>query len=149
MTRQLTASLLATGLLVAWSVAPAFAQDPPVQEKEKPAETKEKATYAGKWNMSMQSPNGAFAATVEIILDKEDPKKVSGTIISEMGTMPVYGELDGETLWFAVSPDGTMEIWWYANLQEDGSLAGALDMQGNQIPFTATRVKEKEGGGGR
>jgi hypothetical protein len=56
----------------------------------------------------------------------------------------VYGEIDEETLWFAVSPDGVMEIWWYANHQEDGSIAGALDMQGNQVPFTATRVKVKK-----
>jgi hypothetical protein len=142
MTRKVLATVMALGLIVAWTATPAMAQDPPPPEQEKKDE--EKKTYAGKWNMSMQSPNGAFAATVEIILDKEDPKKISGTIMSEMGTYPVYGEIDEETLWFAVSPDGVMEIWWYATHQEDGSIAGALDMQGNQVPFTATRVKVKK-----
>lgn len=139
-------ALAAAFTLVAALPAGAAAQDPPKPKPEpKPeqkAEATAKPTYAGKWTMSLQSPNGPFAATVEIALDEKEPNKVKGSITSELGTSPVYGEIEDGTLWFAVNREGT-ELWFKGTLQEDGTMAGALDIQGNLLPFTATRVKEK------
>jgi hypothetical protein len=120
----------------------AVTQDPPKPKPEQKGEATAKPTYAGKWTMSLQSPNGSFAATVEIALDEKEPNKVKGSITSELGTSPVYGEIEDGTLWFAVNREGT-ELWFKGTLQEDGTMAGALDIQGNLLPFTATRVKEK------
>jgi hypothetical protein len=139
-------ALAAAFTLVAALPAGAAAQDPPKPKPEPKPEQKAEATakpsYAGKWTMSLQSPNGSFAATVEIALDEKEPSKVKGSITSELGTSPVYGEIEDGTLWFAVNREGT-ELWFKGTLQEDGTMAGALDIQGNLLPFTATRVKEK------
>ncbi len=129
---------------VFWMAAPALAQaPPPAQEQAEAADEKKEApTYAGKWTVSMQSPQGAFVSTVDIVLDKEDPKKVTGSMASEMGTFEVWGEIDEGTLWFAVSPDGSMELWFGGTLKEDGSMAGTMDIQGNSMAWTAIRVKK-------
>jgi len=135
--------LTAAFALVAALPAAAAAQDPAKPPQEQKTEPAAKPSYAGKWNMSFQSPNGAMMATLTVMLDEKEPKKVSGSIASEMGTYNIYGEIDEEALWFAISPDGTNELWFKGNLQPDGSMSGAIDMQGNLIPWTATRVKEK------
>jgi hypothetical protein len=139
-------ALAAAFILVAALPAGAAAQDPPKPKPEPKPEQKAEATakpsYAGKWTMSLQSPNGSFAATVEIALDEKEPSKVKGSITSELGTSPVYGEIEDGTLWFAVNREGT-QLWFKGALQEDGTMAGALDIQGNPLPFTATRVKDK------
>ena len=139
-------ALAAAFTLVAALPAGAAAQDPPKPRPEPKPEQKADATakpsYAGKWNMSVQTQNGAYPATVEIALDEKEPSKVTGSITSEMGTSPVYGEIEDGTLWFAVNREGT-QLWFKGALQEDGTMAGALDIQGNPLPFTATRVKEK------
>jgi len=138
--------LAAAFTLVAALPAGAAAQDPPKPRPEpKPeqeADATAKPSYAGTWNMSVQTQNGAYPATVEIALDEKEPSKVTGSITSEMGTSPVYGEIEDGTLWFAVNREGT-QLWFKGALQEDGTMAGALDIQGNLLPFTATRVKEK------
>jgi hypothetical protein len=139
-------ALAAAFALMAALPAGAAAQDPPKPKPEQKPEQKAqeaKPSYAGKWNMSVQTQNGPYPATVEIAFDEKEANKVKGTISSERGTSPIYGEIAEGTLWFAVSLDGTGELWFKANLQEDGSLAGALDMQGTQLPFTATRIKDK------
>jgi len=134
-------ALTAAFALVAALPAAAAAQDPPKPKPEQKTEGAAKPSYAGKWNMSLQSPNGTMAATVDVVLDEKEPNKVSGSITSDMGTSAIYGEIAEGVLWFAVSPDGTNEIWFKGTLQEDGSLSGAIDIQGNLIPWTATRIK--------
>ncbi len=129
--------------LVVGLPAAAAAQDPAKPKPEQKTEETAKPSYAGKWNLSLQSPNGSMAATVTIALDEKEPNKVSGSITSEMGTSNIYGEIAEGVLWFAVSPDGTNEIWFKGTLQEDGNMSGAIDIQGNLIPWSATRIKDK------
>lgn len=136
-------ALTAAFALVAALPAAAAAQDPAKPTQEQKSEQAAKPSYAGKWNMTFQSPDGAMAATLDVALDEKEPNKVSGQIASEMGTYAIYGEIEEGTLWFAVSPDGTNEIWFKGNLQADGTMSGAIDMQGNLIPWTAARAKDK------
>jgi hypothetical protein len=136
-------ALAAAFALVAALPVAAAAQDPAKPKPEQKTEGAAKPSYAGKWNLSLQSPNGTMAATVDVVLDEKEPAKVTGSITSEMGTSAIYGEIEDDVLWFAVSPDGNMEIWFKGMMQPDGTMAGAIDMQGNLVPWTATRVKDK------
>ena len=54
----------------------------------------------------------------------------------------VAGEYaDGKLTFTLTTPEGGMTINFKAALKEDGTIAGSLDMQGNEGPWTATRVK--------
>ena len=124
--------------------APALAQDPPppTTPQAEAADKKEAPTYVGKWTISTQSPQGAMVSTLDIALDKEDPTQVTGSIASEMGNFEIWGEIEENTLYFAISPDGSMELWFTGKLKEDGTMAGTLDFQGTSMAWTATRVKK-------
>jgi outer membrane protein assembly factor BamB len=136
-------ALAAAFALVTALPTAAAAQDPAKPKPEQKTEDAAKPSYAGKWSLSLQSPNGTMAATVNVVLDEKEPAKVAGSITSEMGTSNIYGEIAEGVLWFAVSPDGTNEIWFKGELQADGSMSGAIDIQGNLVPWTATRIKDK------
>jgi hypothetical protein len=128
-----------------WMAAPALAQDPPPAQQQQAEEADEKAEvpdYAGKWTVSMESPQGAFVSTVDIAIDKDDSKTVTGSMASEMGTFEVWGEIDEGMLWFAISPDGSMELWFGGTMKEDGTMAGTMEIQGTSMTWTGKRVKK-------
>ncbi len=67
------------------------------------------ATLAGKWNVSIETPNGAMESALELKADPKDAKKVTGTITSPMGEAALEGEVvDGKlTFWFTMNANGT------------------------------------------
>jgi hypothetical protein len=124
-------------------VLPVQAQQGSGQQQAEPPKTEAKApaTLAGKWNMSINSPQGAMESALEL---KQDGKKITGTIVTPQGTTELEGEFAEGKLVFAIyfeAGGGAMEIWFSGALKEDGTLAGSLDVQGSQIPWTAQRVK--------
>ena len=99
--------------------------------------------YTGKWNMAIETPGGPRPATLTI---KIDGKKVAGTIASEMGELPIAGELAEGKLAFTLNIDAngqSMSIGFLGTTQKDGSLAGTANMAGQEMAWTATRIKEK------
>jgi hypothetical protein len=111
------------------------------------ADEKAPATPAGKWTMTLQSPQGAFVSTLEL---KVDGKKVTGTSTNDMlGTQALEGEFaDGKvSFWMSITmPNGggSMDLSYTGALKADGTMAGTMTIpQMGEMPWTAERIKEK------
>lgn len=129
--------------------APVYAQtagqqqqqaEPPATE-EKPAEA---PSIAGKWNVTTTTDQGTMYSTLEIKVDEEDAKKITGTLASEMGTAPIAGEWAEGKLGFSLSMDtanGPFQLWFAGTMKEDGSLAGTIDFGQGTIPWSAVKAK--------
>ena len=106
------------------------------------ADAKAPTGIAGKWTMSIDPGSGPMQLPIEF---KMDGKKVTGTVIGPQGEPAnLEGEFaDGKLSFTVTIPDGSMSIPFKATLKEDGSLTGTLSMEGNEIAWTATRVKDK------
>lgn len=115
-------------------------QDPKPVEKTAPAEA---MTVAGKWAMSLQSPQGAMDVSLEVKVDEK--QVVTGTLSGPQGPVPIEGELKEGVLGFLISVDGgggSFSIWFSGSLKEDGTMAGNADMgEMGQMSWTAKRVK--------
>jgi hypothetical protein len=123
--------------LPALAAAQAASQAKPDPPK---AETKAPPSVAGKWTLNVDGGGGAMDLPMEL---KLDGKKLTGTIVGPQGEPAnLSGEYaDGKMTFTLTTPDGSMTITFKATLKEDGTIAGSLDMQGNEVPWTATRVK--------
>jgi hypothetical protein len=128
---------------------PPASQTPPAQqsapdEKEKPkADAKPAPALAGKWNMSLETQQGAMASVLDL---KVDGKKVTGTISSQMGEAPIEGEFADGKLTLTMSyqgSNGSMQLAFTGALKDDGTMAGTMDIpsQNIQMPWKAERVK--------
>jgi hypothetical protein len=119
-------------------------QAKPEQKPDPKAEPKaeEKATTpAGKWTMSIETPGGSRQVALDL---KIDVKKVTGTLNSEMGETPLTGEYAEGKLTFSISIDAggqMLTIAFTGTSQKDGSLAGTASLEGQEMQWTATRVK--------
>jgi len=133
-----TAGLLAFSLS-ATGLAAGVAQNPPAQEAPKPAEP---VGVAGKWTMSIQTPNGGQNVALEL---KLDGAKLTGTLAGQQGSVPIEGEYKDKKLSFLLSfetGNGTFSIYFSGAEQENGTLAGTADMgEMGQMTWTAQRAK--------
>lgn len=103
------------------------------------------ASLAGKWDVNIESPNGAMQSALELKADPKDAKKVAGLISSPVGEAVLEGEVvDGKlTFWFKLNANGTdLSVSFTGTLQKDGSLAGTLEYGQGEVPWTATREKK-------
>jgi hypothetical protein len=127
-------------MLPALAAAQTATQDPKPAEKAAPAAA---TTVAGKWAMSLQSPQGAMDVALDVKLDEKNI--VTGTLSGPQGPVPIEGELKEGVLGFLISVDGgggTFSIWFSGSLKEDGTMAGNADMgEMGQMAWTAKRVK--------
>ena len=122
---------------------------PPQETKPAPkADTSKPATattIAGKWDVSVETANGAMPASLDIKADPKDAKKITGTIASQAGEAAFEGEVvDGKlSLWFKMNANGTeLSVTLAGAPQKDGSMAGTLNFGQGEIPWTATREKK-------
>ena len=105
-------------------------------------------SIAGKWNLSLEGPQGAMAVTLTL---KLDGSKVTGTFANPQfgGDAPLSGEYKDGKLSFTVSldggPGGAMSLGFTAKFKDkdDDTLVGNLAGPMGDVPWTATRVKEK------
>ena len=112
---------------------------PPAQE-QKP-DQKAPPTVAGKWDMTVDTDQGAMQAGLEI---KLDGKKVTGMLNGPQGQAPIEGEFADNKLTFSLSfdsPNGGMQVAFSGTLKDDGSLSGTLDYGQGQVPWRAVRSK--------
>ena len=144
-----TRHLVATAAAVMFAVAIPNAEAGRAQDQAQPPsqakpEAKPEATaspFAGKWNVSIQGPNGAVDSTLDL---KVDGKKIAGTIQSQMGEAKLEGEIADEkmTFWFSMDANGqTLNITFVGTSQKDGSLAGTLSFGQGEMNWTATKAK--------
>lgn len=113
--------------------------DPP--KADQPA--KPLPSVAGKWVMAFETPQGTMNANMEI---KLDGKKLTGTVSSPQGESPITGEYADGKLTFTLaysSPNGSVNIACTATQKADDTLEGNMDGGQFQLPFTATRAKDK------
>lgn len=145
-------TVITLAALMALAVAaPAFARQaaPPTAKPEaKPeakaeaADPKAAASYAGKWNMDVQSPQGAMQIALDLKIDAAN--KVTGTLAGPQGPTALAGEFKDGTLGFSISFDAggqAIEIYFESTLKDD-KLTGTMYLgeMGN-FPWTAVRVK--------
>ena len=135
----------------AFAVAPAIQAAPPQAQAQSAQQSQAKpdpkpeagadAALAGKWNLTVESPNGA----VDVALDlKVDGKKLAGTIASQMGEAKIEGELvDGKlTFWFSMDANGqSLNITFKGAQQKDGTLAGTLDFGQGEMNWKGVKAK--------
>jgi hypothetical protein len=136
----------ACGLACAVTVVVAQAQSSAQGQEQKPApkaDEKAAASIAGKWTMSLETQNGTMTPGLEL---KQDGKKVSGTLSSPQGDVPLAGEYAEGKLTFNVSFQGNggqMDLAFVASLKPDGTLAGTMNFGQGELSWTAARVKEE------
>jgi hypothetical protein len=146
--RKLISAIVALGLACGVPTVIAFQapQSNPPGKEQKPApkaEEKAAASIAGKWTMSLETPNGTMTPALDL---KQDGKKVSGTLASPQGETPLAGEFAEGKLTFNVSfqgNNGQVDLAFVASLKPDGTLAGTMNFSQGEMPWTAARVKEK------
>jgi len=124
-----------------------FQQVPPPPPAPKPEAAKPAtaATLAGKWEVSVETANGAMPASLDIRADPKDAKKITGTISSQAGEAAFEGEvMDGKmSVWFKMNANGTeISVTLAGAPQKDGSMAGTLNFGQGEIPWTAIREKK-------
>lgn len=99
-----------------------------------------KPSYAGAWDMSIDSGDTHVKASVVL---KLDAGKVSGTLDSDhLGHLPLEGKVADGVLTFAADHE-TAHIEFSGKLKEDGTLAGDVKSPMGPMKWTATRAKEK------
>ena len=143
--RHLLALAIAAAVL---SAAPLRAQQssdqaPPPKTDPKTDSKAAPATAAGKWNVTVDAPQGTVASLLEV---KLEGKKVTGTISSDMGQSAIEGEFAEGKLTFSMMFDGgggAVELWFSGVMKEDGTMTGTIDTGQGQIPWRAERVKDK------
>jgi hypothetical protein len=155
MIRAFVSIAAAAMLALAPAAARAQTQTPP---PPKPPETKPEskpdakaeakpatpASLAGKWTVSVETGQGPLESALELKADAKEPKKVTGTIISQMGEAAVEGEVvDGKlTFWITINGGGgELSVTFVGTQQKDGSLAGTFNFGQGEMPWTAVRVK--------
>jgi len=117
---------------------PAFAG----QDKQEPKKDLSKVAIDGKWNMSLDGPQGPMSIAMTL---KVDGTRVTGTLISQMGETPLEGQYVDGVLSFGISFDGgggSMQISFAGKLTDENTLAGSLSGPMGDIPWSAVRVKE-------
>jgi len=130
----------AFALATTFSTSAMQQQANPPKPEQKP-EQKVPASVAGKWDMTIDTDQGAMQASLDL---KQDGKKVTGTITSPQGPASLEGEYADGKLAFSISfdsPNGSMQIGFKATAKDDGSLAGTLDFGQGEIPWRAVRSK--------
>ena len=133
--------VMAPGVVSA--ATPMQSQSKPDPKPEQKPEPKPEPSFAGKWDMSIETPGGPRPATLVV---KLDGKKVAGSLASEIGETPIAGELTDGTLAFSLTLDmngQSITLAFSGTSQKDGSIAGTASMAGQQMAWTATRAKEK------
>lgn len=133
------AVLLAIAFVGQAAVAGAQEPPPPTTPEQKPEQAS--ATVEGNWTMSLDGPQGPMQ--IALVL-KQEGTKITGSMTSQMGETSLEGTYEGGKLAFGIyfeGPNGAMEIYFAAELKEDGTLAGSLSGPMGDLPWVAERVK--------
>ncbi len=95
-------------------------------------------SVAGGWDLNINGPQGAIAATATL---KQDGDNVTGTIDTPQGAAEVKGTFKGKalTLGFSIAgPDGPLEI--KVNGEVDGdTMKGMIDFGMGQADFSGKK----------
>jgi hypothetical protein len=96
----------------------------------------------GKWNMTVAGPDGNPMPVAAVF--KTDGKKLTGSLTSPQGEVPLEGEYTDGKLKFAITipqDSGPMNIGFAGNLKDDGTLEGVASGPFGELAWKAERVK--------
>jgi hypothetical protein len=95
-------------------------------------------SIAGAWDLTINGPEGAINATVNV---KQDGEKITGSIDTPQGTAEMTGTYIGKTLnlsFVVPGPNGNLDI--KVNGEVDGSnIKGMIDFGMGQADFTGKK----------
>ena len=134
MTRRIS-RLLAIGIAIAGLATVTNAQSP-----QKP-DTKKAESPDGKWTLSAETPHGSMDFGLML---KVEGEKVSGTFATpQNGDIPIAGEYSNGSLTFQMTkaPEGYPALSFKARLKDDGTLAGTMSSDANDMVFVGKRAK--------
>ena len=117
------------------------AQQADAPKQEAKPDAKATTGVAGKWVLSMETPNGTMSPGLDL---KVDGKKVTGTLTSPQGEVAVAGEFADSKLALTASFQGNggeMTLTFSGTLKADGTMAGTMAFPQGEIPWTAARPK--------
>lgn len=100
-------------------------------------------SVAGTWTMNVDTGPAHGNTTMGLTLE-QDGSKVSGTLQSPHGDVPVSGELVNGALTLATSDSSEMRATVHSKLREDGTLSGYMSTSRGDMKFTAEREKAKK-----
>jgi hypothetical protein len=98
---------------------------------------------AGKWSMTVDTGPAHGITTMGLTLE-QDGNKVTGTLQSPHGDVPVSGELAKGALTLATTDSSEMKATIHGKLSDDGKLAGYLSTTRGDMKFTAERAKPQK-----
>jgi len=98
------------------------------------------AAFEGKWDMSIDTVNGCVEFGLEVKADPKEPKKITGTVSSQMDITPFEGEVvDGKiAIRFTMN---AISVTFVGSQQKDGSLSGTFNFGQGESQWRATREK--------
>jgi hypothetical protein len=131
------AALTLCAALVAVSTLAAQAPQDPPKPAAPSAKTEAAATVAGNWNMSMDYGQGPVDIACVF---KLDGKKVTGSLTSQMGEVPLAGEFADGKLTFSIDVNG-MALAFTATLKDADNMTGSMGGQMGEVPWVAKRIK--------
>jgi hypothetical protein len=105
------------------------------------AKPSEAPGIAGKWTMTVETPQGSMSNQLEL---KLDGKTVTGTITSDqVGSANLKGEFADGKLTFSMSIDagGQQLDLTFTGALKDDKLSGSITSPMGEIPWAAVRVK--------
>jgi hypothetical protein len=98
---------------------------------------------AGKWDVTLVTPGGEFAATATLT---DTAGTVTGTFGSQMGEAAVTGTLEGKALkmtMVAQTPQGDMTVVLTGEVEGDAIVNGQAEISGiGTMPWSAKRAKQ-------
>jgi len=96
----------------------------------------------GGWNMLIETPNGEIPISLKF--DTAEGEKISGTLFSPQGDLPVSGNLKGKELTFSGTfqgPNGNITLTFTGAVESD-SITGTADFGGRGSgKWSAKRAK--------
>ena len=102
------------------------------------------SSVAGRWKIACQFDHGTMEGSVVFV---EDAGKLTGTITTPHGDLPVNGEVAGTAITFSFAVDhgdGPVKVMFSGTRQDDGTLAGKASGPMGDMAWTAERAKGDE-----
>lgn len=96
------------------------------------------ADVTGSWTFNVEIP-GAGGGSANVLMDQVADGAIVGEYSGQLGDSAITGQADGDHFTFNLNTD-MGPIVYEGEVQEDGSLAGTVDLAGMaEGRFTATR----------
>jgi hypothetical protein len=135
--KRAEAGAASTTAPAATTTAPAAATTPAL-----PATTATPGTAAGQWDITIKTPGGDRPATATLT---EDNGKLTGTLASDVGEVPISGTIEGKAVklaFTAVTPNGNLPITMTGDIDGDSILNGKAEIGGMGIMEFVAKKKQ-------